>query len=260
MASRHLAVAIALVVAAPHLAWAQDAVPEAPPPPPAEAPPPVVEAAPAPAPVVAPAPAVVAAPTPSPPPKPTPPDLSLPFDWFVAFEVGYGQTADTDQLYGNGYGKTFVLGFKTHYEFRFLESYDLEDHAGMFDADGGHAQLGITSLGYRWHMPTGVFALRPLVGIAWLRRQSLRSDPDDILTEYTLSSQHGLGVMLGGGAQIRLGEHLAVSADVRLYPTYWASIDGTRATYSGDMVMLTPVTESPGGMPRTLTVALTLGM
>jgi len=245
LASEHIIVALVLVLAAPTIAAAQSA------PEPAPVPAPAAESVPSPAPAVAPTP--VAKPA-DPPPRP-----DAPFEYSLGFEVGYGQTADTSQLYGNGYGKTLVLGFSTHYELRFLESYDLEDRSGMFDADRAHGQLGITSLGYRINMPMGAFAVRPLLGLAWMRRPSLRSDPDDVLEALTVRSQHGLAAMVGGGIAIRFG-HLAVSADVRLYPTWWQSINGTRATVNDDTVMYTPVAESPGGIPRTITVALTLGM
>ncbi len=268
MASRRFAVAL-LVVAA-RTASAQEPVPEtlapspsepapAPPPPPVEAPVAAAPDLPLPAPPVPPtAPPGVNAVAP-PAAKQPAPSLALPFAYSLAFEVGYAQTADTAQLYGNGYGKVFVLGYR-RFELRFLESYDLADRSGMFDADHGHAQLGIMSLGYRWHLPIGGFALRPLLGVAWVRRPSLRIDPDDLFEDYAVSSQHGLAAMLGGGAMIRFGEHLAISADLRLYPTYWSGIDGIRANYQNGMVTVDPLMSSPGGIPRTFTVALTLGM
>ncbi len=123
-----------------------------------------------------------AAPVPVAPPAP-PPQVprvrwpkARPFKVMAGFEVGLAWTADTDQLYGNGAGRALVLGL-FNVEVRLLENYDLDDRSGgMFDAAGGQGRFGITSMGYRFMLDAGRFSARPIVGLAWVRRSSLRYD------------------------------------------------------------------------------------
>jgi hypothetical protein len=178
----------------------------------------------------------------------------------AGFEVGYGTTADPDQLFGNGFGRVFVIAAKG-WEFRVLEAYDLVDNSGMFDAAQGHGSLGISSVGRRFMIAVGPISVRPLVGLAWLRRPSLRFDQDSTfgsLFEHDVIAQHGLGLMAGGGIGIRLG-YLDVSVDARAYPTKWSSIGGDRAVIRNEQVVYEPITQSPGGMPYTLTAAISIG-
>lgn len=238
-----------------------DTPPPVEPPPAVEPPPPVETPPPIGAPPTAPPPAAAApAATPSPAvprvrwPKPRP------FKIMAGFEVGHAWTADTDQLYGNGSGRTFVLGV-ANFEIRLLESYDLDDRSGgMFDADGGQGRFGITSTGYRFMLAAGRVSARPILGVAWLRRTSLRYDEMSLVggAYHETLSQHGLAAMLGGGVGIRLGL-LDVSIDARAYPTWWSEIGGDRAVIRNDAVVFEPITESPGGMPYTLTATIAIG-
>jgi hypothetical protein len=59
----------------------------------------------------------------------------------------------------------------------------------------------------------------------------------------------------GGGVGLRLGQ-LLLAFDVRLYPTYWFELDGTRLDA---MATVRPIDESPGGIPTTATISLGIG-
>ncbi len=180
-----------------------------------------------------------------------------PYRFGVALEAGYGWTADSDQLYGNGLGRVLVISF-LGVEVRTVETYDLEDRSGMYDVDDGHGRMGMTSVGYRLYRPLGRGSLRPLLGLAWIRRSSLRADPDEIFTDYQLTSQHGLALMLGGGVGVRVGP-LDLAVDLRLYPTRWSSINGNRVVVRDGMPTTEDLTESPGGIPATLTLSIAIG-
>lgn len=256
-----------------------DSPPPAPvdPPAPADTPaspvdPPVVPPIDPPADPPAPPPPATSTPVTSNPPATTPPvtpppaiprvrwPKPRPFKIMAGFEVGHAWTADSDQLYGNGSGRTFVLGIQ-NFEIRLLENYDLEDRSGgMFDADGGQGRFGITSTGYRLLLSAGRVSVRPIVGLAWLRRTSLRYDEASLVggAYHETMSQHGIGAMLGGGIGLRLGL-LDVSVDARAYPAWWSEIGGDRAVIRNDVVVFEPITESPGGMPYTLTATIAIG-
>lgn len=233
-------------------------------------PPPVPDPAPQPAPAPAPDPAPPQQPAPAPDPAPAVADAPPPpaparveplraFRFAVGFEVGYGWTADADQVYGNGAGRVLVIATRG-VELRYLEYYDLEDRSEMFDAQGAHGRLGITSAGYRWMRPLlGSVSVRPLLGIALLRRPSMRMDPDEILSSFQMLPQYGWGILAGAGLGVRLGR-LDVSADLRVYPTSWGEIDGQRGVVRDGRYTVEAVTESPGGMPRTVTVNVMIGM
>lgn len=275
MASDLLARAMLLAIAVSSTtsrARAQTA-PDDPPPAPADAPAPPVEPSPIDTPVQPPPPppAATAPVTPDPPattPPVTPPPAiprvrwpkPRPFKIMAGFEVGHAWTADSDQLYGNGGGRTFVLGIQ-NFEIRLLENYDLEDRSGgMFDADGGQGRFGITSTGYRFLLAAGRVSVRPIVGLAWLRRTSLRYDEESLVggAYHETMSQHGIGAMLGGGVGLRLGL-LDISVDARAYPAWWSEIGGDRAVIRNEMVVFEAITESPGGMPYTLTATIAIG-
>jgi hypothetical protein len=169
----------------------------------------------------------------------------------LGFEFGYGRPADATNIYGNGLGKTLVIGIRG-FEGRFFEYYDLEDKTGTYDgARGAQGTLGISSLGYRFHVAAaGPVRIGVLVGGAWLRRPSLLYDVNDPLGSdgFERRTQNGIGVLAGGGAELRLGP-VVLGVDARIYPTKWASMEGMRASVPGP---IETITSTPGGIPVTV--------
>ena len=260
---RRALIIAAIAWGAPALALAQVAPDEPPPPPPPPPDPGPADEPPAPAPDATPAPAPPD-PAPAPTPAPTPPPITPSRradpkpqqrgDWTLAFELGYGWTADTDQVYGNGFGLGLMFAVKG-FELRLLESYDLADRSGMLDAQGHYGHMSVTSVAYRMSASLGPLALRPLLGLAWMRRSSFVRE--EFLGPEP-SSQHGLALLAGGGVEIALGR-LVVGADLRIYPTKWVRglLDigepRERAVVREDALVYEPYDDKPGGFPRTLT-------
>lgn len=162
---------------------------------------------------------------------------------------------DADNIYGDGPGKTLVLGIR-NFELRVFEYYDLEDKTGVYDdAEFGAGRLGITSFGYRLDLAgAGPLHLTALLGGAWVRRPSLRLDPDDISSDYVLQAQHGLAGLVGGGVNL-FG---VLTIDVRAYPTMWSDLAGDSRVMvdAAGMQTVETIVESPGGMPITVNVGL----
>lgn len=261
-------IVVAVLALLPALAHAQaaDAPPDEDPPvdaPPPGAPTPPAEAMP-PAetpPADSPPATMPATPTTTPTPTPPPPAPPTPRHWSIAFEVGYGWTAD-DQSFGNGFGRVLAFTYKA-FEMRLLEDYDLEDHSKMAANLQQRGRMGLTSFSYRMNAQLGPLALRPLLGVAWMRRSNLVVD--DAISSPELRSQHGLALQAGGGVQLVLGR-IQIGADIRVYPTHWFDIaqgtfaDGppARGVIRDGQFMYESVAETPGGMPRTATAWLGL--
>lgn len=172
----------------------------------------------------------------------------------VGLEVGTIRTADPDNIYGDGPGKTLVLGI-ARLELRLFERYDLEDRTGLYgDAAGVRGRMSISSVGYRITLGalSDLIAIRGLVGVAWVRRPSLRMAVDEILSSFEYRQQHGIAAMLGGGVQ--LGPFVA---EVRAYPTRWADLTGdARYTWNGSGQTTSQIAVSPGGTPITFTAGV----
>ncbi len=172
---------------------------------------------------------------------------------YVGIEVGMAHIADPRNQFGNGPGKTAVLGIR-NWEIRAYERYEQgnrSDPDTFGDAQGARARFSITSVGRRLLFPTGIpaVALRALIGGAWVRRDSYRNDPDSLLTTTGLAMrpQHGLAAMVGGGVQIG-----PFTAEMRAYPAVWTDISGdSRSEIEGPEP--SSQMESPGGIPVTLT-------
>lgn len=150
-----------------------------------------------------------------------------------------------------------MLGIR-HWELRIYENYDLDDKSDQYDnVELAEGRMGITSVGRRIALrDIGAVRISALVGAAWLRRKSLRLDPDEISSAYEPRFQHGLGVLAGAGAAIGIS-FFTVRADLRVYPALWQDLTGdSRAVYVDGMPMFEAVTESPGGVPVTANVAL----
>jgi hypothetical protein len=203
-------------------------------------------------------------PTTSPPPAPVPPappTPPTPRHFSIAFEVGYGWTAD-DQAFGNGFGRVLAFTYKA-FEMRLLEDYDLEDRSKMAANIKQRGRMGLTSFSYRMNAKVGPLALRPLLGVAWVRRSNLVID--DGYASPETRSQHGLALQAGGGVQLVLGR-IQVGADLRVYPTHWFDIaqgtfaDGppSRGVLRNDQFIYEQVTGTPGGIPRTATAWLAI--
>lgn len=170
--------------------------------------------------------------------------------------MGYGWTAGGDQVFGNGFGRVLVFTYKA-FEMRLLEDYDLEDRSDTVRSYGARGRMGITSFSYRLSASVGPLSLRPLLGVAWMRRANFVID--DALSTPEIRSQHGLSLQAGGGVQLVLGR-IQIGADLRFYPTHWFDItqgtfaDGppSRAMYKDGMLSYEQVMETPAGMPRTI--------
>lgn len=201
-----------------------------------------------------------AAPTPAEIPMPRPPRFPIAFHPvrggnYLGVELGAGNPADGRNVFGAGLGKTVVLGIRG-FEMRVYERYELDDKSGMFgDAQGVRARLSITSVGRRYTFVRGKIAARALIGGAWLRRSSVRFDPDDISSDFLLRSQHGLAAMVGGGVQLG-----PLTAEIRAYPALWSSLEGDSRYVSVDGRVTTEVImDSPGGVPITTTIGVGFG-
>lgn len=238
----------------------------------------------APAPVTAPVPAVVeqpvvVSPPPAPPPAPAPASRELSRvdpghhgapgerDGFVALEVGAGNFADGNNIYNRGLGHGFIAGLGD-FEFQFA-SFDLSDRSDQF-TNVAHADgiATITSLAYRVGLfKSRVVSVSGLVGLAVLTRPSMiQIEPDDPdlagfgnTNDYEPTAQWGVGAVLGGG--VTLFQYLY--ADVRLYPTAWSGIAGTRYELADGATTTTTTMitkdSSPGGMPITFDVGIGYG-
>lgn len=166
-------------------------------------------------------------------------------------EVGHVNPADGDNIYGPGYGRGYVFGYSI-FELR-LENYDLPDRSRTYDnVFDATASFHIFSLAARPTLLTrGPVELTVLAGLALLVRQSMRMDPNDLVTESEIRSQFGGGLLAGVGARV----FDVLTVDVRAYLTSWQSISGMRAELgTNDALTYVPLTESPGGTPITVNV------
>ncbi|CAN5231324.1 hypothetical protein BH11MYX1_BH11MYX1_39950 [soil metagenome] len=177
---------------------------------------------------------------------------------YVGLEVGGGSFADSKSIYKAGLGRGVVLGYRL-FEFR-AEQYDLTDRSGMYtNVAHGDGIATITSLARRIPLAaTEMVQASALVGAAFVSRPSMiapdEGDPSvgaGFRGDQVAKAQWGLGVLLAAG--ITLGGVLY--ADVRIYPTYWSAISGTRleyddTTHTTSKVAVTNDT-SPGGLPIT---------
>ena len=174
---------------------------------------------------------------------------------YLGIEIGMVKIADPRNAFGNGPGKTVVLGIR-NWEIRAYEEYeqeDLSDPDVYGDAQGVRARFSITSVGRRILFPVGQYvALRALIGGAWLRRASYRDDPDAILSTagFAMRPQHGLAAMVGGGVQVG-----PFTAEMRAYPAVWSDISGNaRLEIAGSEP--SSMDKSPSGIPVTLTAGV----
>lgn len=175
---------------------------------------------------------------------------------YLGIELGMVQIADPRNRFGNGPGKTVVLGIR-NWEIRAYERYEQQERSDPVqfgDAQGVRARFSITSVGRRIMFPTGIphIALRALIGAAWVRRDSYRNDPDALLTTtgQAMRPQHGLAAMLGGGLQAG-----PFTVEMRAYPAVWADISAD-SRYEIDGSEPSSMMESPGGIPVTLTAGV----
>lgn len=158
-------------------------------------------------------------------------------------------------MYGDGRGKTLVLGIGT-IELRLFEYYALEDRSDMFgNAEGARGELGLSSLGARISMiEVGPLRVSALLGFAYVRRSHLRTDVDGFEDSISSRLQRGLG--LQGGVGVSLGGYL--HAEARAYPTLWSDLEGDSRMVVDDngAQMIELITDSPGGMPMTFSIGL----
>ena len=199
----------------------------------------------------APPPASAPDPSAAPTPASTPTSRSTPapeHEYTLAFEVGHAWTANAGHAYGDGFGRTLMLAIKG-IEVRPLETYDLEDRTGMLDARGVYGKLRMTSVGLRLRHRAGPLALRPLIGVTWIRRSAFTHD--ELSTAFERRTQHGLAVQAGVGLELRL-RAISIGFDVRAYPTLWSELAGEIAIIRDGGLVYEPITDSPGGVPRTV--------
>jgi hypothetical protein len=177
---------------------------------------------------------------------------------FIGLEVGSMTPGDDKNIFGSGLGRGYAIGY-SRFEFRF-EQYDQDDRTHTYDnVAHAHAKLGIFSAGARIELfSLPLFRASVLVGAAVISRPQMQSNPDEILSDSVyLMDQYGIAAMLGGG--VRLLDYISV--DIRAYPASWGGINGTRAEVGSDgKLVMMPITDSPGGMPITITAGIAVDL
>ncbi|MGE0395229.1 MAG: hypothetical protein AB7T06_00780 [Kofleriaceae bacterium] len=209
------------------------------------------------APAPAPSPATQVPPTQAPPAKqvPAPRAKKREATRYVGIELGTASIGDDRNVYGDGRGKTLVIGFGA-VELRLFEYYALEDRSGMFgNAENGRGELGLSTIGSRLSLlQVGPVVVSALIGVAYVRRSHMRSDVDGFESEIASRLQRGLG--LQGGIAVGLGGYLR--AEARVYPTLWSDLEGDSRVVIDEngTQMVEVISDSPGGMPMTLSIGL----
>ncbi len=212
-----------------------------------------------------PAPATTTAPPPPTAPVPASPAISRPAKpasakkneptRYVGIELGTASIGDDRNVYGDGRGKTLVIGFGA-VELRLFEYYALEDRSGMFgNAENGRGELGLSTIGSRLSLlEVGPVVVSALIGVAYVRRSHMRTDVDGFESEIASRLQRGLG--LQGGIAVGLGGYLR--AEARVYPTLWSDLEGDSRLVIDEngAQMVEVISDSPGGMPMTLSIGL----
>lgn len=166
-------------------------------------------------------------------------------------EFGHVSPADGNNIYGPGYGRGYVFGYSI-FELR-LEHYDLPDRSHTYDNvfDATASFLAYSLAARPTLLTKGPVELTVLAGLALVVRQSMRMDPNDLVTESEIRSQFGGALLAGVGARV----FDVLTVDVRAYLTSWQDISGMRAELgTNDALTYVPLTESPGGTPITVNV------
>ena len=180
---------------------------------------------------------------------------------WIGVELGYGSSDDDPNLFQSGFGRTLVLSM-SRWELRLFETYDLDDPSGLYDTENSEGRMAITSIARRLSLVSaGPFGISGLVGASWVRRPSVRFDPDALIDSdgFGAKSQHGVGAVVGVGAAVSLGPRLFIAADLRVHALAWFDIAGQRVLWIDDQVMTETIEDQPGGFPTTASVTVGAG-
>lgn len=204
------------------------------------APPPIADPAPPPAPV---------------PPAPTPPPSPRARRGPVfGLEVGVGAAPMSEGMFGPGFGKAFMIGYRLDrwtFEFRFGESYDLPATSDRLVDAGARGPLRIGSAGFRRLLIVGPVLPELLIGGARLERP--------LLVGSDVVRQFGVGAMLGGALTVPIAGGLLATAELRTYLVRWENPPGpvsTEPVDSGTGVTFTPTTDATSALPVTITAGV----